>query len=310
MAFTRTISETKTIPHATVYELTLNGAPAGYKIEADDGYILYDSNSITHAENPETGETETTVNNAESIFTPVNFNFAAWKTCKKEELPERIKIDLDWEDIQHGGARTDYSYAFANWSASKIEPKYPLNNVNRIQYAFMECGNVTDLSNLEINITAENPSLMYTFANCYLLKKPPVFTFAAAVVRTYTAMYAGCVNLQSAVIYLGDGSQNPIAIRNTMQNAFLRCSALTELRFTGKGAPFGLDLSYSAGLSYDSLISLKSALMDVSGATSGNYDITLHPDSYALLSDDDVAEFAALGWKLVQKSNTTENESS
>lgn len=307
MAFTTTISATKTIPHAVVYELTLNDVTTGYKIEADEGYILYDSDSIARVENPETGEAETTVNSAESIFAPVNFNFDAWKTCKAEELPTRIETDLDWEDIQHGGERTDYSYAFANWSASKIEPKYPLNNVNRIQYAFMECGNITELSNLEINITAENPSLMYTFANCYLLKKPPVFTFAAAVVRTYTAMYAGCVNLTQAEIYLGDGSQNPISIRNTMQNTFLRCAALTELRFTGKGAPFGLDLSYSAGLSYDSLISLKSALMDVSGATSGNYDIILHPDSYALLSDDDVAEIAALGWNLVQKSNTTEN---
>lgn len=203
-----------------------------------------------------------------------------------------------WGGIQDMGKRKDYSYAFSRNALTTFNPPYEFNDIANVQYMFLQASNLEDLSHITINITNQNPNLMYMCCNCYKLRKPPMITFTASVVKTYTAMFANCIQLEECNIYFGDGSQNPISIRNSMQNTFFKCEALKNITFSGKGSPIYLDLSYCKALSYNSLLSLKNALMDVSGAEAGTYSITVSTESYDLLTETDIADFTALGWTI------------
>ena len=201
-----------------------------------------------------------------------------------------------WKSIQNDGKREDYSYAFARITGTNFEPLYPFDNVSNVQYMFLQASEIVDLSDVVINVTNQNPNLMYMFCNCYKLRQPPRLTFTAPVVKVYTSMFANCLSLEECEIYLGDGTQDPIKVRNSMQNTFFKCENLKHITFSGKGSPLYLDLSSCQLLTQDSLMSLKNALMDVSGAVSGVYTIKLSTDSYNLLTETDIDGFINLGW--------------
>lgn len=209
-----------------------------------------------------------------------------------------------WDEFTNLGERADYSYAFANWSQSTINPGAVLI-ANKAIYMFMNCKNLTDASNIHIIIKNDNPSMQGFCMGSLLMTQPPNIAFkkkdgtAVAVTKTWISAFANCVKMESCCVYLGDGTQNPVTTRNSMQNTFVNCDALKDLIFEGKGSPIYLDLSDCKELSHESMQSLKSALMDVSEATSGNYDIKISAETAALLSEEEVAEFAALGWDLV-----------
>lgn len=203
-----------------------------------------------------------------------------------------------WAGIQDCGKRTDYAYAFCRNTLTTFNPPYGFDDITNVQYMFLQASELADLSHITINIISKNPNLMYMCCNCYKLKKPPVITFTAPVVKTYTAMYANCINLEEANIYFGDGSQNPISIRNSMQNTFFKCENLENITFSGKGSPLYLDLSYCKALTYESLLSLKGALMDVSAAQAGIYSIKVSEESYSLLTETDITDFETLGWTI------------
>ena len=209
-----------------------------------------------------------------------------------------------WNGFINDNQRTDYSYAFANWSHSQIIPPNELT-AEKVIYMFMECRNLQEADNISIIVKNNNPSMQGFCMGNYSMIKPPDVTFvkkdgsAVQAVRTWISAYANCKKMQNCSIYLGDGTQDPIGSRNSMQNTFVNCEDLVDLVFEGKGSPMYLDLSGCKGLSYESMLSLKEALMDVSGATSGNYDIKIAAETYALLSDEDKASFEDLGWNLV-----------
>lgn len=204
-----------------------------------------------------------------------------------------------WGGIQDMGRRKDYSYAFARSTFTAFNPPFGFDDITNVQYMFLQASNLEDLSHITINITNQNPNLMYMCCNCYKLKKPPMITFTAPVVKTYTSMFANCIQLEECNIYFGDGSQDPISVRSSMQNTFFKCEDLKSITFSGKGSPLYLDLSYCKALSYESLLSLKDALMDVSGAEEGTYSIKVSAESYELLTETDIADFTALGWTII-----------
>ena len=207
--------------------------------------------------------------------------------------------EAHWDSVQNGGQRRDYSYAFAKWSGTAIEPLYPIV-AEKLMYTFMDCVNAADLSNISITLTGENPNMMYAFANCLLLEELPEITYDETVkaVRVMTSLYANCKKLKTAKIYFGDGSVSPVEVRNNMQNAFYKCESMERIEFSGKGSPIGLDLSPCTKLAKDSLTSLSNALMDVSEAEAGAYEIKLAEESYALLTENEIKIFSDLGWTL------------
>ena len=206
-----------------------------------------------------------------------------------------------WADFQNSGNRTDYSYAFANWNNTSIIPLYGLNNVDKCMYALMNCKNLIDGRYITFNITNSNPNMMYVCANCSSMTHAPYFVFNnAPVIKTYTSMYASCSSLQSATVYWGNGTADPITTRNSCQNMFFKCTSIQEIDFgnSNTGSPIYLDLSACEKLNQKSVISLANSLMNVSAAASGVYTIKLSDVTYSGISSDTLSMFEAKGWTL------------
>lgn len=188
-----------------------------------------------------------------------------------------------WDSVQNYGDQDDYSYAFANWSASKrIIPKYVIKDVDKCMYALKDCKGLVDARNLVFHIKNDDPNMIYVCANCINMVYAPRFVFYnAPIVRNYMSMYAGCLNLSKVAIYWGDGSTDPIAERTACQNTFFKCHRLQEIEFQGTGSPIHLDLSYCKELKYSSLLSLGESLatlnMDEVVSKNSEHKVTIDP---------------------------------
>lgn len=209
-----------------------------------------------------------------------------------------------WAALQDNGNRTDYSYAFANWSSSVIAPLFPLNNIDKCMYALMNCTKLEDARSITFNITNNSPNMMYVCANCTSMTNAPQFIYNnVPIVKTYTSMYASCAALKTVQVYWGDGTADPVTQRNSCQNMFFKCSNLTDINFGANktGSPIYLDLSYSNKITLATMKSLANSLQDVSKAASGNYDITINSATLTLLTDDVKNIFTDKGWVLKTK---------
>lgn len=204
-----------------------------------------------------------------------------------------------WNGFYHNG-RTDFSYAFVNSGADSIVPP-GLINANLISYALMNCKNLKDGSNIVFNITADNPKCVSVCMGCALMAKPPKINFIgenAHVCRSYVSMFANCMKLTEAVIWLGDGTQSASGERVDMANAFFKCRELQHLSFTGSGSPKNLDLQYCTNLTVESMQSLLNALQDVATEAAGTYEIKISSVTAESMTDELKTAFADKGWAL------------
>ena len=268
---------------------------------ANPGMILTDGNQVYGS----------VIHLAESKDKSLFYNIAK----EEYEMIKRQSAEGDmavfYGELTDWGKRSDYSYGFANWAQSVIDLGSTII-ANKVIYMFMCCKNLIDASNINIVVKNSNPSMQGFCMGNLLMIQPPNVVFetengaSVAATRTWISAYANCAKMQSCCIYLGDGTQDPIAIRNSMQNTFVNCMGLENLIFEGKGSPIYLDLSSCTKLSYESLQSLYEALMDVSSATSGNYDIKISKNTFDLLSSDDMLSFEQKGWNIIAVEETTE----
>ena len=211
-----------------------------------------------------------------------------------------------WDSFYKNG-RTDFSYGFVNAGAAYIVPPQPIT-AKLISYILMNCTNLIDASGITINLTADKPTCVSICMGCSSLTKPPQIRFIgnAHVVRSYVCAFTNCINLTEAVIWFGDGTQSASGERTDMANAFMNCNELQHLAFTGKGSPKNLDLSSCKKLTLASIETLEAALMDVSEETAGTYEITISSETAALMPEELTTAFAAKGWTLNIKEETTE----
>lgn len=269
------------------------------KYEAPTGYLYYNGHTL-----------------ARVIFVGENNNLK-WALIDNK-YAESINLEVDdglgisyWDGLQQNGEREDYSYAFCNASYPVLNPQHPIN-ANRVMYMFMGCTELINANNILVNITSENPNMMYACANCIKMTKAPLFNFInVPIVKTYTSMYAGCVLLEDAIIYWGDGTADPITQRNSCQNMFYRCERLKNIDF-GKaetGSPLYLDLSYAKELTMESVLSLYNSLKTIDAEkaqTDGSiHDITISTETMNLIKSeapDIINNFAQKGWNLIEKS--------
>ena len=202
-----------------------------------------------------------------------------------------------WNSFYREG-RTDYSYAFVNSGASEIIPPEPIT-ANLISYALMNCVNLTDGSSIIFSITSDNPKCVSVCMGCLMLTRPPTVNFVgenAHVCRSYVSMFANCVKLTEAAIWLGDGTQSASGERVDMANTFLNCTELQSITFTGSGSPKNLDLSACKKLTVESIESLLGALQDVTGETAGTYEFKISSETSALMSEELKTAFTDKGW--------------
>ena len=137
------------------------------------------------------------------------------------------------------------------------------------------------------------------------MKKAPRITILAPIVKTYIAMYAGCQSLESVSVYWGNGTSDPITQRNSCQNMFFKNYKLKDADFGAEetGSPLNLDLSYSADLTEQSVVSLLNSLKTIPEGAAGKYEIIIATQVFDRLSEEIKNGFIAKGWTLLNKDN-------
>lgn len=195
--------------------------------------------------------------------------------------------------------RKDYSYAFSNWNAARLAP--PVINADNVMYMFYNCGKLLDGKDIEINITSSIPKLIGFCQGCSSMRNAPKLNFTnknAYMVTTYKQAYCGCISLENAEIWLGDGTMCPEDEESTdMTKCFDGCMNLENVTFCGSGIASKLDLSASQKITAETMQSLCNALMDVS-EEEGTYSFTVSSATNAIISDELRNTFTAKGWTI------------
>ena len=188
-----------------------------------------------------------------------------------EDMPKVFDAGKDaersafWDDFQDFGNRVLYNNAFQNsWTDNIFQPKYDIKPTNAgfmfagtkiadLKGCLESCGKELDLSKATSidRLFSDAPNLTHL---------PKISTVSAPHLQNFVY---NCKNLISIdeVVLKEDGSQT------FNENSFKSCSALVEIRFSGKIGN-NINMSWSKNLSMTSLNSIVSALSkSVSGKT-------------------------------------------
>ena len=213
---------------------------------------------------------------------------------KGYSVGKQSEYDAFWDTYQQNGNREKYGHAFAGagWNDNTFNPKYSLTPSN-CYMMFSEC-NIAD-----IQTAAERSGITIDFSNAtsllYLLYMNGV-TKRIGVVDTKSAsdLYGvfqaayGLNTIDKLILY-----ENSPAL----EVAFNGCESLKNLTIEGVISKDGLNLSYSLGLTHESLMSVINTLKDYSGS-SDTHTVTLGSTNLAKLSNAEKAIATQKGWSL------------
>ncbi len=284
------------------------------KLTATEGMVL--TNGYAYSKEIYLGVNDSAENwteITEAEYNEIKYQFEVIANAENGDISQLAQmLDKAEEQLKKAyDGRTDFSYAFANTGYTVL----PIRNIaaTSIIYMLMNCQKLTTCEDVTITVNSDNPSALYVCANCSNMTVAPTFAFKNSegdtlvqAVKTWTSAFLNCSAMTSCAVYLGDGTQDPVTTRNMFQNSFKNCFNIQQLAFTGHGSPMYLDLSDCKKLTRESMLSLKNALMDVSEAESGVYEIKMAEATYNLYTDEEKAEITALGWTIITKE--AENE--
>lgn len=227
-----------------------------------------------------------------------------------ENVPSEDITDKMGQEFWNGFYKTerkDFSYAFVNSGAEYIVPPSPIE-AKSISYMLMNCSELIDASGITVELTADKPTCVSICMGCTHMTKPPKICFSdtAHVVRSYVCAFTNCMRMTEAVVWLGDGTQSAFGERTDMANAFMNCSELQHLSFTGSGSPKNLDLSSCVKLTLASIKTLVTAIMNVTEAIAGTYDIQISNKTAELMTEELKTAFSDKGWTLKIKEEAEE----
>lgn len=172
---------------------------------------------------------------------------------------KNAEYDRFWDDFQQNGNRTNYRYAFFNWSDANYNPKYPIKLTAQANDVFYY-GNMTD-TKVDIYVTT---SMTRCFSQCDNL----VTIRKLSVIESVT-FSADC---------------------------FAKCTALENVTFEGV---IGNNISFAESpLSVASMNNIISCLKDYSSA-SGTHTVTFRADRDTMLTAAEKAVATEKGWTLV-----------
>lgn len=150
---------------------------------------------------------------------------------KLYEAGKQAENDAFWDVIQQHGTRASYAYAFNNWEAEYIRPKYKVvpasGNTNQTFSHNAKLKKVEaeyfDFSQLSIPTNSQNGHY-YTFYNCVELEEIEDINLQG---YWYTATFSNCYNLHTI-------RRLPFR-EDTVINAdtFNRCDALANVTIDG-----------------------------------------------------------------------------
>ena len=185
----------------------------------------------------------------------------------------------EWADFE---GVTDMSNMFKFCNKLQSIPSLDTSQVTTMKWMFYYCFKLQSIPSLD---TSQVTNMANMFYDCGILQTIPQLD--TSKVTTMEAMFFSCDNLQTL-------PQLDTSQVTNMDYMFNFCANLTDLGgFVGLKA--NLDLSYSKGLTHNSLMNVinKSADVTASPAT-----LTLGSTNLAKLSDEEKGIATAKGWTL------------
>lgn len=207
------------------------------------------------------------------------------------EAGRQSQYDEFWNAFQDDGARTDYRNAFFMWDEDTYNPKYVVKPTTAEKMFY----------NSPIQDIYKNGIVTIDFSNCAVLtdcfrfcsvKSLGIINLKRLTSTASSAVFAYCPNLHTIekLILKEDGSI-------TFASWFTSVTKLENITIEGKIGK-AISFQWASLLTYDSLISIKNALLDVS-ETGTTRTITLHANAKAKLTESDIAEITQKGWTIV-----------
>lgn len=211
-------------------------------------------------------------------------------------LGQQAQYDLFWDKFQQNGTRTNYQYAFANWSGmgDVFKPKYDIKPVGSIAHMFNgfqsfvslpdvceECGIVMDFSKV-----TNFSQFMYNYCSIYRIGV--VDCSSAANLNNAFLLASSLKIIDKLIVHEGITSYT---------YCFDGAALLQNITIEGTIAGMGFNISSHKNLTHDSLISIINALKDYSGTTEKK-TITLGTENLAKLADNEKAIATQRGWTL------------
>ena len=197
-----------------------------------------------------------------------------------------------WDGVQNYGNRTDYEYAFSDWGAEYIRPKYKVVPTTRNLGIFRRCDKLKkiesryfDLSQASVQQTASTGGHYNTFLYCSALEEIEDIGLQAG---GYFSTFDSCDKLVTiAVLRVQEDTG--------ANNRAFYCRALENITIEGTIGQSGFNFQLCSKLTHDSLMSIINALQT---KTSGTWTLTLGADNLAKLTDAEKAIATEKGWTL------------
>ena len=199
---------------------------------------------------------------------------------KVYEAGKKAKNDEFWNVIQRNGSRTNYNYAFSQWSSEYIRPIHKIYISTPVQYMFSACTNLKELepeyfdfSGLVPNYGVGTNGDVYALYNrCTNLEVARDLGIPAC---SYGWTYAYCSNLHTIEIMRVDE-------RSGFTDCFANTPKLKNIVFEGI---IGKNISFSySPLTVESIKSVITHLKDYAGTSSEySYTVTFKTSAFEAL---------------------------
>lgn len=213
---------------------------------------------------------------------------------------KKAEADLFWDEYQNNGARVDYQHAFragagdgGGWTWERLSGIKHKATPTNAAYMFYRFGSAKNEAVGDYSLIADK----FDFSKSTDMQ----YAFYSARMSNITLDLSSATNLSFAFSGAFDSSIKTLTLKVTEKwttganYAFAYCSGLQNLTFTEDSviACDGLNLSWSGGLTHDSLMSVINALK--SGVTK---TLTLGATNLAKLTNEEKAIATQKGWTL------------
>lgn len=213
--------------------------------------------------------------------------------------------DLFWDEYQVEGNRKLYQYAFsgAGWNENTFRPKYDFT-VSYGEYMFYKSTYKADLAQV-----LEDLGVSLNWSSCsgynYMFQES-AFTRIPKILDRVTANAVGLFNKCSNLVTVDEIElEKDIEAEQHYKSAFASCTALENIRFTGKGK-LGATISFQdSPLTAESIVSIVEHLSD--NATGQTASFKQSAIDGAAWSTTDYADWETL--KATKTNWTFKNES-
>ena len=109
--YTYEVDTTKNFPNITVYKYLKDGVQIGYRVNPNEGYVMYDTTSNDSIYDPETEQDIPITYYYTVMYTPLNYDFNnfTWVAVPRDSVPEnQIMGDTDNDhEVMSDGEQTE-----------------------------------------------------------------------------------------------------------------------------------------------------------------------------------------------------------